>query len=71
MISLNLTFFLTFRKLNIAKVYLSKALQVKYEDVWQGPQTKLDAALLKLLTVWTAPCVIRSELKLMWEKICY
>lgn len=32
------------------------------EDVRQGPETELDAALLKLLTVRTAPGVIRSEL---------
>lgn len=46
-------------------LYLSEAFQVKYEDVWQGPQAEFDAALLKLLTVWTAPCIIRSKLKLM------
>lgn len=41
---------------------LSKAFQVKYEDVWQRPQTEFDAALLKLLTVRTSPCIIWSKL---------
>lgn len=36
---------------------------MKYEDVRQGPQAELDAALLKLLTVRTAPRVIRSKLE--------
>lgn len=49
-------------------LYLSEAFQVKYEDVWQGPQAEFDAALLKLFTVWTAPCIIRSKLKLMWKR---
>lgn len=49
--------------------YLSEAFQVQYEDVRQGPQTELDAALLKLLTVWTSPRVIRSKLKWMRKKI--
>ena len=43
--------------------YLSEAFQVKYEYVWQCPQTQLDAALLELLTVRTTPCIVRSELK--------
>lgn len=43
--------------------YLSEALQVKYEDVRQGPETELDAALLELLTVRTSPRVIRRQLK--------
>lgn len=43
--------------------YLSEAFQVKDENVWQGPQAELDAALLELLAVWTSPCVIRSQLE--------
>lgn len=42
--------------------YLSEAFEVKNEDVRQGPQTELDAALLKLLAVRTSPGVIRSQL---------
>lgn len=43
-------------------LYLSEALQVKDENVGQGPQAELNAALLELLAVWTSPCVIRSQL---------
>lgn len=49
--------------------YLSEALQVQYEDVRQGPQTELDAALLKLLTVRTAPGIIRSKLEPLMAKM--
>lgn len=42
--------------------YLSKALEVKNEDVGQRPQTQLDAALLKLLAVRAAPGVIGGKL---------
>lgn len=38
--------------------YLSKAFQMQYEDVRQSPQTELNAALLKLLTVRTSPRVV-------------
>lgn len=43
--------------------YLSEALQVKDEDVWQGPQAEFNAALLELLAVRTSPRVIRSQLE--------
>lgn len=49
--------------------YLSEALQVQYEDVRQGPQAELDAALLKLLTVRTAPGIIWSKLEPSMEKM--
>ena len=38
---------------------------MEYEDVWQGPQAELDAALLELLAVRAAPGVIRSQLQSM------
>lgn len=44
-------------------LYLSEALEVKYEDVWQCPKTQFDAALLELLTVWTSPRIIRGKLE--------
>lgn len=46
-------------------LYLSEALEVKNEDVWQSPKTQFDAALLKLLTVGTSPCIIGSQLEMM------
>lgn len=53
----------------LSGIYLSEAFQVQYEDVGQRPQTELDAALLKLLAVWTSPRVIRSELEPTSKKI--
>lgn len=43
--------------------HLSEPLQVQYEDVWEGPQAQLDAALLQLLAVGAAPGVIWGQLK--------
>lgn len=47
----------------VVNQYLSEALQVKDENVWQGPQAEFNAALLELLAVRTSPRVIRSQLE--------
>lgn len=44
-------------------MYLSEAFEVENEDIGQGPQTELDAALLQLFTVRTPPGIIRSQLR--------
>lgn len=66
-LSLSFIFILLFK--TFLHQHLSEAFQVKYEDVRQGPQTELDAALLKLLTVRTPPRIIRSQLRSKWKKI--
>ncbi len=43
--------------------YLSEPLEMQYEHIRQRPQAELNAALLQLLAVGTAPGIVRGQLK--------
>lgn len=46
-----------------SETYLSEPLEVQDENVRQGPEAELDAALLQLLAVRTAPSVVWCQLE--------
>lgn len=43
--------------------YLSESLEMQYQHIRQRPQTELNAALLQLLAVGTAPGIVWGQLK--------
>ena len=50
-------------KCSVELTYLSESLEMQYEHVRQRPQAELDAALLQLLAVGTAPGIVWGQLK--------
>lgn len=58
-----LHFYFLFELCLVELKYLSEPLEMQYEHIRQRPQAELNAALLQLLAVGTAPGIIWGQLK--------